>query len=76
MDRRIRVLDLFPFGPSDRSRIDAASPRLAVEHRDANTQEAIDALVDPEVEILLASHAPCDPERLPQLRWIANRPDR
>ena len=66
------MLDLFPFGPSDRSRIDAASPRFAVEHRDANTQEAIDALLDPDVEILLASHAPREPERLPRLRWIAS----
>jgi phosphoglycerate dehydrogenase-like enzyme len=43
-----------------------------VEHRDANTQEAINALFDREVEILLASHAPSDPDRLPQLRWIAS----
>lgn len=72
MERRVRVLDLFPFGDPERSRIDAASPRFSVEHRDANTQEVIDALVDPEMEILLASHAPSDPERLPRLRWIAS----
>jgi phosphoglycerate dehydrogenase-like enzyme len=72
VEPRIRVLDLFPFGPSERSRIDTASGRFAVEHRDANTQEAIDALVDPDVEILLASHAPRDSQRLPRLRWIAS----
>jgi phosphoglycerate dehydrogenase-like enzyme len=72
VERRVRVLDLFPFGGPERSRIDAASSRFAVEHRDANTQEVIDALVDPELEVLLASHAPSDPERLPRLRWIAS----
>jgi phosphoglycerate dehydrogenase-like enzyme len=70
---RIRVLDLIPFGPAERARIDAASSRFDIEHRDdANTQAAVDALVDPDLEILLGSYAPTDPERLPRLRWIAS----
>lgn len=70
---RIRVLDLIPFGPAARARIDAASSRFDIEHRDdANTQDAVDALTDPDLEILLGSYAPTDPERLPRLRWIAS----
>ena len=74
MEGPIRVLDLFPFGPDERARLDAVSPRLQIEHRDANTQEHIDSLGDPGVEILLASHAPAEPARMPGLRWIARRP--
>ena len=70
---RIRVLDLIPFGPAERARVDAASPRFEIEHRDdANTQAAVDALVDPDLEILLGSYAPTDPQRLPRLQWIAS----
>ncbi len=70
---RIRVLDLIPFGAKERAHIDAASPRFEIEHRDdANTQAAVDALVDPHLEILLGSYAPTDPARLPGLRWIAS----
>jgi D-2-hydroxyacid dehydrogenase (NADP+) len=68
----IRVLDLFPFGAEERARLDAVSPRLQIEHRDENTQEHIDTLADPHLEILLASHAPTEPSRLPGLRWIAS----
>jgi len=70
---RIKVLDLIPFGPAERARIDAASSRFDIEHRDdANTQTAVDALADPDLEILLGSYAPTDPERLPRLKWIAS----
>ena len=73
MGERIRVLDLIPFGAAERARIDAASPRFAIEHRDdANTQAGVDALADPDLEILLASYGPTDPARLPRLRWIAS----
>jgi phosphoglycerate dehydrogenase-like enzyme len=68
----IRVLDLFPFGSAERARLDAVSPLLRIEHRDANTQEYIDALEDPDIEILLAGHGPSDPSRLPRLRWIGS----
>lgn len=68
----IRVLDLFPFGPEERARLDAGSPRLAIEHRDANTQEHVDSLSDRDIEVILAGHAPSDPDRLPGLRWIGS----
>lgn len=68
----IRVLDLFPFGPEERGRLDAASPRLLIAHSDANTQEHIDSLTGQDIEVLLAGHAPTDPDRLPGLRWIGS----
>lgn len=68
----IRVLDLFPFGAAERAVLDAASPRLVVEHHDANTQEHIDSLMDQDIEVLLAGHSPTDPDRLPGLRWVGS----
>ncbi len=68
----IRVLDLFAFGAPERALLDGISPRLAVEHRDANTQEHVDSLARADIEVLLATHAPSEPERMPRLRWIAS----
>ncbi|MGH2473481.1 MAG: hypothetical protein ACRDG6_14020 [Candidatus Limnocylindria bacterium] len=70
--RRIKVLDLYPFDKAARDRLDAISPRLRIEHRNADTQEQADAIQDAELEVLLSGYAPSDFRRTPALRWIAS----
>lgn len=70
--RLIHVLDLYPFGPAERAILDAAAPGVVIEHRDGNTQEYVDSIDDPAVEVLLASYGPQASDGLPGLRWIAS----
>jgi phosphoglycerate dehydrogenase-like enzyme len=63
---RVRVLNMFPLGDADRQRLAAVSPRLEIEHREMS---AMEDLVDPEVEVLIANHSP-EPSRTPKLRWL------
>jgi phosphoglycerate dehydrogenase-like enzyme len=63
---RIRVLDTFPLDHDGRALLEAASPRLGIDHR-ADASLDVDTLRG--VEVLLCTHAPT-PAQAPDLRWL------
>jgi phosphoglycerate dehydrogenase-like enzyme len=69
--REIHALNTYPLSPVSRANLDAISPSLRIRHDEAlNDQDAIDALRDPRLEVILADFAPTNLSTLPGLRWI------
>jgi phosphoglycerate dehydrogenase-like enzyme len=64
----VRVLNTFPLPAAARGRLEAVSPRLEIEHRPLQDPERVPKIDDPELEVLLSSHALDG--RLPSLRWL------
>src|SRR5688572_25157673 len=52
--------------------LDAIDPRLAIVHEGDDDEAWVDALEDPDVEVLSGSYPPADPSRTPRLRWLAS----
>lgn len=68
---RIRVRCVYPFTPDDRAMLEAVSDRLEWVFEGEDSQAWVDALVDPALEILVASTVPRDAQGTPRLRWCA-----
>lgn len=64
-----RALCLFPLDQAARTRLELAWPE-GLEFADGNTQERVNALDDPALEVLFADFVPSDRQRLPRLRWV------
>ncbi len=70
-EQRIRVRNVYPFATADREALERSSDRLEIVHEGEDTQEWVDALEDPELEVLSCSYAPAELGRLPRLKWVA-----
>lgn len=70
MPRRIRVLYGFPATRGVARRLQGAAPSARIDFREIDSAEQVDALRDPDLEVLFADHLPADPSRLPWLRWM------
>ena len=69
---RLVVRNVYPFEEADRRMLDAIDPRLSIVHEGADDEAWVDALEDPDVEVLSGSYPPADPSRTPRLRWLAS----
>ena len=66
----IVVLDGYPLDATQRTRLEAVSPRYRFIHRPIEDQATIDAFDGAEVEVLLAEYVPLDLAAWPRLRWV------
>lgn len=71
MSRRLRVRNVYPLGEEDRAMLAALSPDLEIVHGGEDDPAWIDALDDPDVEVLSASYPPATTSGTPRLRWLA-----
>jgi phosphoglycerate dehydrogenase-like enzyme len=69
---RLRVRNVYPFSAEDRAMLAAIDPRLDIVHEGEDDEAWVDALADPDVEVLSASYPPVSRERVPRLRWLAS----
>jgi phosphoglycerate dehydrogenase-like enzyme len=69
---RVTVRNVYPFTAADRAMLDAVDPRLVFVHDGDDDEAWIDALSDPDVEVLSASYPPADRTGMPRLRWLAS----
>jgi D-3-phosphoglycerate dehydrogenase len=69
---RVRVRTTYPFGAADRRLLESVDPRLELLFEGEDEPEWFDALIDPDVQVILGSYAPSDPTRVPRLRWVAS----
>lgn len=67
--REITVLSTCPL-PEVRARLERIGPPFRVEQRPPATRAEIDALDDPDLEVLIAPYPPRDLRRTPRLRWL------
>jgi len=67
---RIRVRSVYPFTEADRALLAAVHPRLEIIHGGEDSQAWVDALIDPEAEILVASTVPMSSAENPRLRTV------
>ncbi len=67
---RMRLLLTTTLRPETVDRLRALSPDLDVVDVSADTDFDIDALTDPEIQVIVGSRPPADLARLPGLRWL------
>jgi phosphoglycerate dehydrogenase-like enzyme len=69
--RTVQVLNGYPFDDAARALLEGAAPAgVSIVHRPLLDQEAVDALEDDGLEVLLADFAPGDLSRTPALRAL------
>jgi len=66
----IRVINMAPFDPATRARLEPVSTCLQIEHRESGDQASIDAIDDPSVQVIIGYLVPSDLRRTSSLRWI------
>jgi phosphoglycerate dehydrogenase-like enzyme len=72
MSERIRIRNVYPFSDADKAMLAAIDPRLEWVHGGEDSAAWLDALDDPEVQIVSGSETPSSLERLPRLRWVSS----
>lgn len=67
---RIHVLSARRFSDAQLERLRAVSPRLVIRQHPADDSAALTRLLDADIEVLYASHAPTTLGGAPRLRWL------
>jgi phosphoglycerate dehydrogenase-like enzyme len=70
MSERIRVRSAYAFDEADRRLLTGVDPKIDLVVEGEDTPGWVAGLVDPEVEVLFASHPPADLAGMPKLRWF------